>query len=129
MIDSAYAVEIGLVTEGSLQGQGAGAGGNASFSQLRLSLTAVEEQVRQVFGDPELDVCAVNLPESKKGEQILLLVAGPEIDLDGLRKRLLDAGSNPLTIPSEFRHVAEIPKLGSGKTDFTAARQVAEAAL
>ncbi len=101
----------------------------AKLAGEMVSLTAVEEQVRQVFGDPELDVCAVNLPEPKKGEQILLLVAGPEIDLDGLRKRLLDAGSNPLAIPSEFRHVAEIPKLGSGKTDFTAARQVAEAAL
>ena len=101
----------------------------AKLAGEMVSLTAVEEQVRQVLGDPELDVCAVNLPEPKKGEQILLLVAGPEIDLEGLRKRLLEAGSSPLSIPSEFRHVAEIPKLGSGKTDFTAARQVAEAAL
>jgi acyl-[acyl-carrier-protein]-phospholipid O-acyltransferase/long-chain-fatty-acid--[acyl-carrier-protein] ligase len=94
-----------------------------------VSLTAVEEQVRRIFGDPELDVCAINLPEPKKGEQILLLVAGPEIDLEGLRRHLLEAGCNPLTIPAEFRQVAAIPKLGSGKTDFSAARKVAETAL
>ena len=94
-----------------------------------VSLTAVEEQIRRVVGDPELDISAVNLPEAKKGEQILLLVAGTELDLDSLRKTLLDAACNPLTIPSEFRRVAEIPKLGSGKTDFTAARKLAESVL
>ena len=94
-----------------------------------VSLTAVEEQVRRIAGDPELDICAVNLPEPKKGEQIVLLVAGPELDFDGLRKSLLEAGANPLSIPSEFRQVPEIPKLGSGKTDFTAARKIAQAVL
>lgn len=94
-----------------------------------VSLTAVEEQIRRVVGEPELDVCAINLPEPKKGEQILLLAAGTDMDLDGLRKRLLEAGCNPLTIPAEFRLVPEIPKLGSGKTDFTAARKVAETVL
>jgi len=95
-----------------------------------VSLTAVEEQVRLVVGDPEMDVCAVNLPEPKKGEQILLLVAGSDgLALEELRKQLQEAGIPPLAIPAEFRRVPEIPKLGSGKTDFTAARRVAEAAL
>ena len=101
----------------------------AKFGGEMVSLTAVEEQIRRVVGDPELDISAVNLPEAKKGEQILLLVAGTELDLDSLRKTLLDAACNPLTIPSEFRRVAEIPKLGSGKTDFTAARRLAESVL
>ena len=101
----------------------------AKLAGEMVSLTAVEEQVRGVFGDPELDVCAVNLSEPTKGEQILLLVAGRALDLGVLRKQLLEAGCHPLTIPSECRQVAEIPKLGSGKTDFAAARSVAEAAL
>ena len=42
---------------------------------------------------------------------------------------LLEAGANPLSIPSEFRQVPEIPKLGSGKTDFTAVRKIAQAVL
>jgi acyl-[acyl-carrier-protein]-phospholipid O-acyltransferase/long-chain-fatty-acid--[acyl-carrier-protein] ligase len=32
---------------------------------------------------------------------------------------------NPLMIPSEFRSVGEVPKLGSGKTDFAQAKQLA----
>jgi acyl-[acyl-carrier-protein]-phospholipid O-acyltransferase/long-chain-fatty-acid--[acyl-carrier-protein] ligase len=90
-----------------------------------VSLTAVEEQVRRVVGDPELDISAVSLPDAKKGEQVVLLVAGSETEPDALRKALLDAGCNPLTIPGEFRRVPSIPKLGSGKTDFTAARKLA----
>lgn len=94
-----------------------------------VSLTAVEEQVRRVMGNPELDVCAVNLPEPKKGEQIVLLVAGSEQPLDEIRKALLASGANPLTIPAEYRAVEEVPKLGSGKTDFTRAKRLAESVL
>ena len=89
-----------------------------------ISLGAVEDQVRRILGQPELELAAVNLPDERKGERILLLVAG-EIDADGLRKQLLDAGMNPLNIPAEVLQVAAIPKLGSGKTDFGAAKRLA----
>lgn len=94
-----------------------------------LSLTAVEEQVRRVVDNPELELCAVSLPEPKKGEQIVLLIAGFEEPLDDLRRAMIASGANPLSIPAEFRAVAEIPKLGSGKTDFTLARALAESVL
>jgi acyl-[acyl-carrier-protein]-phospholipid O-acyltransferase/long-chain-fatty-acid--[acyl-carrier-protein] ligase len=93
-----------------------------------ISLTQVEEQVRRVLGEPERELVAVNLPDEKKGERVLLLVAG-EIDPDGLRKALIDAGLNPLTIPAEIRPVEQVPKLGSGKTDFAGARRLAAAAV
>jgi acyl-[acyl-carrier-protein]-phospholipid O-acyltransferase/long-chain-fatty-acid--[acyl-carrier-protein] ligase len=89
-----------------------------------ISLSAVEEQVRRALGQPELEVAAVNLPDERKGERILLLVAG-EIDGDVLRKRLLESGANPLSVPSQIARVEAIPKLGSGKTDFGAARRLA----
>jgi acyl-[acyl-carrier-protein]-phospholipid O-acyltransferase/long-chain-fatty-acid--[acyl-carrier-protein] ligase len=69
----------------------------------------------------------VNLPDERKGERILLLVAG-EIDVDGLRKQLIEAGMNPLSIPAEVLQVEAIPKLGSGKTDFGAVKRLALAA-
>ncbi len=94
-----------------------------------VSLTAVEEQIRRILGNPELDLCAVNLPEPKKGEQIVLLVAGGEMPLEEIRKELLANGVNPLTIPAEYRAVPEVPKLGSGKTDFTRAKQLAQSVL
>ncbi|WP_240906037.1 acyl-[ACP]--phospholipid O-acyltransferase [Thiorhodococcus mannitoliphagus] len=92
-----------------------------------VSLGAVEEQVRRALGRPDLEVAAVNLPDARKGERILLLVAD-EVDADSLRKAMLDAGTNPLSVPSEILRVDAIPKLGSGKTDFGAVRRLAEAA-
>jgi acyl-[acyl-carrier-protein]-phospholipid O-acyltransferase/long-chain-fatty-acid--[acyl-carrier-protein] ligase len=89
-----------------------------------ISLGAVEDQVRRILGQPELELAAVNLPDERKGERILLLVAG-EIDAEGLRKRLLEAGMNPLSIPSDVIRVEAIPKLGSGKTDFGAVKRLA----
>jgi len=88
-----------------------------------VSLSAVEEAVREIVGDPDLDLVAVNLPDSKKGEKIVLLV---EIaDASSLRKKLIDAGMNPLMIPTTIQSIAEVPKLGSGKTDFSKARELA----
>ncbi len=89
-----------------------------------ISLGAIEEQVRRVLDRPELEVVAVNLPDERKGERILLLVAA-EIDPDALRQGLLETGVNPLSIPSKVLQVETIPKLGSGKTDFGAARRLA----
>jgi acyl-[acyl-carrier-protein]-phospholipid O-acyltransferase/long-chain-fatty-acid--[acyl-carrier-protein] ligase len=86
-----------------------------------ISLTRVEEQVRRVLDQPELELVAVNLPDERKGERVVLLVAG-EVDEEQLRKGLLEMGTNPLAVPSSLYQVAEIPKLGSGKTDFAAAR-------
>ena len=92
-----------------------------------VSLGAVEEQVRRALGQPEMELAAVNLPDEKKGERIVLLVA-EDIDTDSLRRALLDSGANPLTIPSEVLRVDAIPKLGSGKTDFGGVRRLALAA-
>ncbi|MBK1648050.1 acyl-[ACP]--phospholipid O-acyltransferase [Rhabdochromatium marinum] len=91
-----------------------------------ISLSAVEDQVRRVLERPELELAAVNLPDARKGERIVLLVAD-DIDTEHLRSALLAAGVNPLSIPAEIRRVAAIPKLGSGKTDFGAVRALAVA--
>jgi acyl-[acyl-carrier-protein]-phospholipid O-acyltransferase/long-chain-fatty-acid--[acyl-carrier-protein] ligase len=71
-----------------------------------------------------LELVAVNLPDERKGERVLLLVAD-DIDGEAIRKALIEANCNPLTIPAEFRRVAEVPKLGSGKTDFKGAKTLA----
>jgi acyl-[acyl-carrier-protein]-phospholipid O-acyltransferase/long-chain-fatty-acid--[acyl-carrier-protein] ligase len=89
-----------------------------------VSLTAVEQQVRQILGDAELELVAVNLPDDKKGEKIVLLMAGAH-DEAAVKRELLAGGMNPLMIPATIRSLAEIPKLGSGKTDFGSARKVA----
>jgi len=89
-----------------------------------VSLTAVEQQVRQILENAELELVAVNLPDDKKGEKIVLLMAGAH-DEAVVKRALLAGGMNPLMIPATIRSLAEIPKLGSGKTDFGSARKVA----
>ncbi len=90
-----------------------------------VSLGAVEAQARRALGKPELDLCAVALPDPKKGERVVLLVAGA--DPGALRAGLLKAGINPLLQPATILRVESVPKLGSGKTDFAVARRLAEA--
>jgi acyl-[acyl-carrier-protein]-phospholipid O-acyltransferase/long-chain-fatty-acid--[acyl-carrier-protein] ligase len=89
-----------------------------------LSLGAIEQQVRDVLELPDLELCAVNLPDQRKGERVLLLLE-PGPTADEVRSRLIAADTNPLTIPSEILTVDAIPKLGSGKTDFRAAKRLA----
>lgn len=88
-----------------------------------ISLTAVEETVRAALNKPELECVAINLPDEKKGEKIALLIT-EGIELEDVKKAMLEAKANPLMIPSEVKAVDEIPKLGSGKTDFKMAKKL-----
>lgn len=89
-----------------------------------ISLGAVESEIRKVIAEPDVEMVAVNIPDEKKGEQIVLLIT---LAIDGaeLRKRLLEANCNPMMIPAIVQQVDTIPKLGSGKTDFGGAKIVA----
>ncbi|MBF8270365.1 MAG: acyl-CoA synthetase (AMP-forming)/AMP-acid ligase II [Gammaproteobacteria bacterium] len=86
-----------------------------------ISLSAVEEKIRRILAAPELELVAINMPDEKKGEKIVLMVE-QDINYDQLQDDLLAAGCNPLLIPAEYLMVELIPKLGSGKTDFASAR-------
>lgn len=89
-----------------------------------ISLGSVEENLRGVLAQPEIELVTVNLPDDKKGEKIVALIA-TELDGHDVRRQLLAAQINPLMIPAEIYLVTEVPKLGSGKTDFAAARKLA----
>jgi acyl-[acyl-carrier-protein]-phospholipid O-acyltransferase / long-chain-fatty-acid--[acyl-carrier-protein] ligase len=89
-----------------------------------ISLGAVEQEVKKVLEDSEVELVAVNIPDEKKGEKIVLLI-NKELELSDLRQRLLAINCNPLLIPSQVNILTAIPKLGSGKTDFSAAKAIA----
>jgi len=95
----------------------------AKLAGEMISLTAVEELVRSTLKDPELDLAALNLPDDKKGEKILLVVEN-RTNGEDIRKALLAAGINPIMIPAEIINIECIPKLGSGKNDFTTLRRM-----
>ena len=93
-----------------------------------VSLGAVERLVAQAIDDPEVEVMAVNLPDDKKGERVVLLHEAA-LDVDALRKRLLESGANPLMLPGDWLQVDALPKLGSGKADVATAKRLAAAQL
>jgi acyl-[acyl-carrier-protein]-phospholipid O-acyltransferase / long-chain-fatty-acid--[acyl-carrier-protein] ligase len=89
-----------------------------------VSLGSVEAAIRQVLDNPELDVVAVNIPDDKKGEKIVVL-SNQILDKSVLRDKLSKAGLNALALPSSYIKVDEVPTLGTGKTDFATAKEVA----
>ncbi len=94
-----------------------------------VSLGSVEQAIVKSLNEEyiDLEVVAVNIPDDKKGEQIVLLT-DRDITKDELRTGMLSANCNPLMIPSTIIRVESLPKLGSGKTDFAAAKEIAKSA-
>ncbi|GGJ98623.1 acyl-[ACP]--phospholipid O-acyltransferase [Pseudomonas matsuisoli] len=89
-----------------------------------ISLGAVEQVVKSAIADPDVEVMAVNLPDDKKGERIVLLHE-QQLDTAALKRALLEAGHNPLMLPSEWLKVDALPKLGTGKADIAGAKKLA----
>jgi acyl-[acyl-carrier-protein]-phospholipid O-acyltransferase/long-chain-fatty-acid--[acyl-carrier-protein] ligase len=88
-----------------------------------ISLGAVEGAIAKVLPE-NIEVLTTALPDGKKGEKVILLVAG-DIGQDEMQGLIEQAGLNPLMRPAELVHVEAIPKLGSGKNDFSRAKQIA----
>ena len=89
-----------------------------------ISLTTVEEEILDACNDKDLEIAATCLPDQRKGEKIILLVT-TDLDRVKLKKILTNAKINPLFHPANLLNVDEIPKLGSGKTDFSATKKIA----
>ena len=90
-----------------------------------VSLGAVESRISEshILDDTD-DFCAVAIPDEAKGERIAVLYSG-KLTAGDLRAKLRGIGLPPLMIPSIVLPVPAIPKLGTGKTDFTTAKIVA----
>jgi len=92
-----------------------------------ISLGAIEAAIAPSVPE-DAEVAATALPDERKGEQIVLLYTGNVTETQ--LKAVLDASNLPaLMWPSAFLQVDSIPKLGSGKSDFCAARRLAADAL
>ena len=87
-----------------------------------ISLGAIEGAIGKVLPE-NIEVLTTALPDGKKGEKVILLIAG-DIDQDEMKELIEQSGLNPLMRPAELVHVEAIPKLGSGKNDFSRAKQI-----
>jgi len=92
-----------------------------------ISLGAIETAISPLLPE-DVEVAATAIRDAKKGERVVLLYAG-NITEEELKRVCGDSGLNALMQPSTFVNVDEIPKLGSGKNDFCAAKTLAAAAV
>ncbi len=88
-----------------------------------VSLGAIESAINKRLSE-DVEILATALPDGKKGERVTLLYSGP-LTRDEMKALLSETGLNPLMIPSDLIQVDTIPKLGSGKSDFKQAKQMA----
>lgn len=92
-----------------------------------ISLGAIEGSINALLPE-DTEILATALPDEKRGERVVLLFSGSLV-LDELKKLIDHSSLNPLMKPSAFVSVESIPKLGSGKSDFTQARAIAQEAI
>ena len=89
-----------------------------------ISLTAVELRLAETKLLEGMEFAITAVPDSVKGERIVLLVNG-ECDVEELSRNIRKSGIPPLMIPGSVFRVPSIPKLGSGKWDFTNMKKLA----
>ncbi|WP_230532481.1 AMP-binding protein [Microvirga roseola] len=87
-----------------------------------VSLAAIEAMVQGLW--PDSNHVVVALPDSRKGEQIVLITDKPDADRDALLDHAREQGFPELWVPRSIL-VSSIPVLGSGKTDYAAAVEMA----
>ncbi len=87
-----------------------------------VSLGAIEAVVQSLW--PDHNHVVVTLPDPRKGEQIVLITEKPDADRDALLAYARQQGFPELWVPKAI-FVSGIPVLGSGKTDYGAATELA----
>lgn len=88
-----------------------------------ISLGAIEASININLPD-DIEILTTTVPDDKKGEKVVLLYTG-KIEDASLKACITNSGLNTLMMPSLLIEVEAIPKLGSGKSDFNAAKKIA----
>jgi len=90
-----------------------------------VSLGAIEENISKFIDINKSDLMALAVSDEKKGEKIVLLISNiSEDELESLKSSVLNSFDNKLMIPTIYKEIKEIPKLGSGKKDYKKAQEM-----
>ncbi len=89
-----------------------------------VSLSAVEGLVAAVY--PEARHAVVAVADSKKGEKLVLVTDRGDADVTRLAEWAREHGAPELAIPKKIVRVADLPVLGTGKTDYVAIQTLVE---
>ena len=89
-----------------------------------VSLTAAESLAASLWPDARHAVIAQ--PDSRKGERLVLVTDQADADVGKLVAHAQELGASELAAPRRIVKVAEIPVLGTGKTDYVAIQRMVE---
>ena len=89
-----------------------------------VSLTAVEGLANAVW--PEGRHAVVSIPDNRKGEKLVLVTDRRDAEASRLSEWAREHGAPDLAVPKKIIKVAEVPVLGTGKTDYVAIQELAE---
>lgn len=89
-----------------------------------VSLTAVENYINQCC--PEGHHCVVAVPDSRKGEQLVLVTDDNNLSRSIIKQAAKEAGVGELYIPKTVILVEAVPVLGTGKTNYPEVQKIAE---
>ena len=92
-----------------------------------VSLLAVEDMAGAVW--PEHRHAAVSVPDSKKGERLILVTDHADAESARLSEWARENGAPELAVPKKIIKLDAIPVLGTGKTDYVAIQKLVEDAL
>jgi len=89
-----------------------------------VSLTAVEGIASAVW--PEARHAVVSIPDSRKGEKLVLVTDRADAEAGKLAEWARANGAPELAVPKKIVKVAEVPVLGTGKTDYVTIQKMVE---
>lgn len=92
-----------------------------------VSLAAVEGFLSKLW--PENQHAVVNLPDEKKGEQLVLVTDRKDAKREDIVRYTRENGIGELSVPRTVKVVDKVPLLGTGKTDYQGVKDIAEEAV
>ncbi len=95
----------------------------AKIAGEMISLTAVETEINALW--PNKMHAVVNIPDAKKGEQLVLFTTEPTVERGALLTAFKERGFSELAVPKTIRVVDQIPLMGTGKVDYVKLKEMA----
>ncbi len=95
----------------------------AKIAGEMVSLGAIEDTINNATSE-DIEVLSTAIPDDKKGEKVVLLYSG-DIDEAALKEIISNQKLIPIMVPDTYIKVGELPKLGTGKSNFNKAKDIA----
>lgn len=95
----------------------------AKIAGEMISLTAVETEINSLW--PGKMHAVVNIPDEKKGEQLVLFTTEPSIERKALSAAFKEKGLSELAVPKDIRVLEKMLVMGTGKVDYVKLKEMA----